>query len=727
VTDGGAVETRRVAHASPVHVEHRVNLGRWPLVGRDDELELAAAELATRGCVVLTGAAGVGKTRLAHEVLARVATEGDRPEWVTATQSAAAVPLGAVAHLVPEGVIGRGRAATLRGIVAALRRAESRRLLLGVDDAHLLDDASAALVQLLVAGGTVSAIVTVRSGEDVPDSIVSLWKDGPAPLVVLQALARAEVETIVATVLEDPVDGATLHFLWESSRGNALFLRELVHHGVESGMLRCEQGLWRWRGRLQPGERLQTLVAMRIGTLSDAEQAALELVAVGQPLSVDCLCRLGVTDLVTLLERRGLVASQRRQSGVLALAHPLFGEVLRDRIPPARRNEVQLELADALEATGDGSSADQARIAVWRVDAGDYSRPEQIRAAAGRALRLWEPAVAERLARAALDSGPEIEAALLLGAALSDQNRADEALAAFRLARSLPGPDRLRASAATSEAGVLSHQLGRLPDAEQILRDTLEQVTDAHARATLEGGRAAIVVSGGFPMSGTPGTHTSAVPTAALAALIENATAGQLDRAVLIATDQLATASEWTAEFPTIELYLHLAQTWALTLSGGLSDAQARADAAYAAAVEEHAAFPRLTWSFVRGMIFVARGLPHSATRALREAAAGFEVADRGFLRPTHTYLAMAAALAGDAATSERHLWAAYDAKPSFEALFAVDLARAGGWLSAARGEVSTAADEAQRAADVARSRSVPCTTLHASAAPSRSSIASKR
>jgi DNA-binding CsgD family transcriptional regulator len=97
--------------------------------------------------------------------------------------------------------------------------------------------------------------------------------------------------------------------------------------------------------------------------------------------------------------------------------------------------------------------------------------------------------------------------------------------------------------------------------------------------------------------------------------------------------------------------------------------------------------------------------LRHSATRALREAAAGFEVADRGFLRPTRTYLAMAAALAGDAVTSEQHLRAAHDAKPSFEALFAVDLARAGGWVSAARGEVSAAADDAQRAATDAAAR----------------------
>ena len=83
------MDTRRVSHTAEVRGTDHVDLRRWPLIGRDDEMELATSALATGGCVVLTGTAGVGKTRLAREVLARAATDGDRAEWVTATQSAA--------------------------------------------------------------------------------------------------------------------------------------------------------------------------------------------------------------------------------------------------------------------------------------------------------------------------------------------------------------------------------------------------------------------------------------------------------------------------------------------------------------------------------------------------------------------------------------------------------------------------------------------------------------
>jgi DNA-binding CsgD family transcriptional regulator len=685
------------------HSGGRVDLSRWPLIGRDDELALATAALASSGCVVLTGSAGVGKTKLAHEVLARVQRADDRTEWIAATHSAATVPLGAVARLVPDATIGRGRDATLRSIVRVLREENDTRLLLGVDDAHLLDDASATLVHLLVTGGTAAAVVTVRSGEPAPDAIAALWKDGDARLVALQELARSEVETLVTTVLHDAIDGATLRFLWETSRGNALLLRELVCHGVESDALRREDGMWRWQGQLEVGDRLQAVVAMRMGTLDEGERPALELLAVGEPLSVECVRRLNITDAAAQLELRGLVTARSRE-GEVRLAHPLFGEVVRAAMPGTRRAEVQLELADAVEATCDGSSAEQFRVALWRVDSGDYTRPKQMRAAAVRAMRLWEPVAAERLARAALVAGPDAEASHLLGAALMDQNRPVEALDVFRVARDLADSDALRALVAIDLAAALSHQLRRPSDAQRILDEALDQVIDPDARARIEASRAAMVVSAGYATTGAAETLAD-VPTGALAAVIEHATKGHFNLAAHLASEWLATAPTWTEDYPTIELYFQLAQSWTLVLSGYITEAQVRADAGYADALEARAEYPRLTWSFLRGLIFVTRGLPQSAMRALQEAAGGLDVIDRGFLRPSHAYFAMASALAGEPENSEGHLRAAESAQPGFDGLFGIDVARAYAWVKAARGELTAAADAAVRVACDANTR----------------------
>jgi hypothetical protein len=71
----------------------------------------------------------------------------------------------------------------------ALReRAQGRPIVLVVDDAHLLDRVSAALVQHLATTAGVLVIATVRSGEPCPDAIVSLWKDCGARRLGLRRL-----------------------------------------------------------------------------------------------------------------------------------------------------------------------------------------------------------------------------------------------------------------------------------------------------------------------------------------------------------------------------------------------------------------------------------------------------------------------------------------------------------------------------------------------------------
>src|SRR5205823_9145335 len=108
----------------------------------------------------------------------------------------------------------------LRRAVRALGElAGNRRLVLSVDDAHLLDAGSATLVHQVAASGTVFVVVTVRGGERAHDPIVALWKDGLAEYVELQTLARPEVDRLVATALDGDVDGAALLGLWNASQG----------------------------------------------------------------------------------------------------------------------------------------------------------------------------------------------------------------------------------------------------------------------------------------------------------------------------------------------------------------------------------------------------------------------------------------------------------------------------------------------------------------------------
>ena len=657
--------------------------------------------------MVLTGPAGVGKTRLAHELVDRITVAGTRTEWISATEAAARVPLGAAAHLVPSAAIAHGRDATLRGIVAAFERERERGpLLLGVDDAHLLDDASAALVHLLATTGAASLVATVRSGEPMPDAIVSLWKDGHADLIALQSLARHEVEELVCSVLAGPIEGTLLQSLWETSKGNALYLHELVQHGLESGSLRAEQGLWRSTGGMQPGDRLQRLIGLRMGRLAEEERLALEYVAVGEPLPVSCLRAIHPPSVIDRLERRGLLSSQRSQqtSAVqIGLGHPLFGEVLLAEMTPTRLDDIRLRLADALEPLSTGNPADQFRVVLWRADSGDRSRPDQLRAAARRAWALWAAPVAERLARAALESGPDLEAGYLLAEAISDQGRSQEALEVWEALEGVDGPDLARAPAAMGHSSELHYHFGRPAEAEAVLRRAEARVTDPEALRLLRGALAMFDATSGRHRSHE--SVTSDAPSAALAAAIESATRGQFDVAEGTATQALATSDVWGDQFPTVALLLRLVTTWARAMAGRIREAELEAQREYATAIAEHLDYPRVTWCLIRGYVCLLRGLPGDASRALREGIVVTGDDDRGWIRPMHAYMAMAAALECDPEMAERHDRLAVDFNRSLDGVFGVDVRRAHAWVLAARGETTAALHELEAAAEEAASR----------------------
>src|SRR6202012_4026807 len=113
------------------------------------------------------------------------------------------------------------------------------------DAAPLVYPASPA--SLLKLGSSASAFVlaTVRAGEPCPDAIVSLWKDDAARRIELGALGDEDVRALVEAALADPVEEAALRWVTDVSRGNALYVRELVRGAVDDGALVHGDGFWR--------------------------------------------------------------------------------------------------------------------------------------------------------------------------------------------------------------------------------------------------------------------------------------------------------------------------------------------------------------------------------------------------------------------------------------------------------------------------------------------------
>jgi hypothetical protein len=403
-----------------------------------------------------------------------------------------AIPFGALAQLLPDhGGHAPDQAQLLHQAARTLRaEAGPRRLVLGVDDAHLLDGVSAALVHQLAAASAAFVVVTIRSGAPVADAILSLWKDGLAERLELQALSRGEVEELVVATLGGQVDGLTLHRLWTATQGNVLLLRELVLAGLDLGDLEQHNGVWRWSGPLGVTPRLAELIEARLGRLKGSERAVLELLALGEPLGLPVLGQLTSPGATETLERQGLVAVEPHGRRLeVRLAHPLYGEVLRRHTPTLHARAVHRQLTNTLEAFGMRRREDLLRVATWHLDAGEPARPGLLTAAARRAGSAFDDSLAERLGRAAVVAGGGFDASITLAGALHRQRRFHEAEEVLERLTGLASTDQQRTDLAVDRATNL-WLLHRYGDGIELLRRVELEVSDRVQRDRLAVARA---------------------------------------------------------------------------------------------------------------------------------------------------------------------------------------------------------------------------------------------
>jgi DNA-binding CsgD family transcriptional regulator len=444
----------------------------WPLIGRDAELGQIAAARADPGCpgVVISGVPGVGRSALAREVCARAEQAGELTYWARATTSSAAIPLGAFAALIPDDVRSDEPLELIRRSTERVRaRANGRPVCLGVDDAHLLDPASAALVLHLATAAGVFIVATVRTGATAPDAIEALWKDGGALRIELRLLGDAAIEALVEAALDGPVEQSVVRRVVDGSAGNALYARELILGALEDGRLAFDRGLWRLRRRaVSPS--LSALVTGRMGALGDAERAPLELLALGEPLRLGEIAALSDLDTLQELEaRKMLTVDPGAPDAIVRLAQPLYGEVLRADLPLIRARALRLKLAQTVEQRTPLTPADALRVARWRLEAGAELSPDHLLDAARAANVAGDPDLAADLAQRGLEAGLGLDATLVLSRAHIIRNRFADAEAVLAAAEAQAPGDPATLGYIAQRVHVLYWGLGRGDEARALL------------------------------------------------------------------------------------------------------------------------------------------------------------------------------------------------------------------------------------------------------------------
>jgi ATP/maltotriose-dependent transcriptional regulator MalT len=447
-------------------------IARWPLRGRREQVRSVLDALSAGQGVVLVGEPGVGKTRLAQEVAEAAAEHGHPVRWALATPAVRSIAFGAMARVVPAaGPASANRLTILQRSLDSLRALSGERpLVLAVDDAHLLDDCSAALVHLAAVAAGVLVVMTARTTADLPDLVTALWKEGLAARIELQPLTREDMLALTADVLEGELDQRTAQLLWRVTLGNPLYLRELLLSGLGGGRLRQTGGLWHWDGPLEVGPRLSEVVRGRLGDLGPGVRRTLEILAVAQPLELALLEGLSEEEALAEGERKGLIVIVRDGRRCSArLAHPLYAEVIRERVPAYRVARIMEQLAVALEATGARRGTDLVRSCDWRLQAGLQVPDSALLASATLAgeARDWE--LADRLLASVKRKGASGQVRHALGGALVSTARWWDAEAVFAGIDPADLPEKALGPLVTARIYNLATVLGRPSEAEEIV------------------------------------------------------------------------------------------------------------------------------------------------------------------------------------------------------------------------------------------------------------------
>jgi DNA-binding CsgD family transcriptional regulator len=681
---------------------------RWPLCGRDEELRYIAAALARsdlRG-VVLCGLAGVGKSRLAAEGLGLARELGHATASVVATATTANIPAGALAPLLPpECMLGAERFTLLaRGCRALADAGGGRPLVLAIDDAHQLDPLSAELVHQAVTRSSVLLLATLRRGESAPDAMTSLWKDGLVERLEVTGLSRAETGELLAAVLDGPILGSTLQQLWDLTQGNVLFLHELVEGARQSGDLERCSGIWRLRSGLVPGARLTDLVEQRLGRLRPGEHRVVERVAFAEPIDVAVLGPITSPRDVQSLERRGLVDVAREDDRLRArLSHPLYSEVVRARTPALCARRIFAQLVEASDAAGATAQIDSLTLATWRLESGTQCSSDLLLDACGRAQALLDHPLAERLARAAIESGGGVEARRALGDCLYAQGRFDEADGHLRSLAGDARTDSDRARGAMSHAANLMWGLGREAEAEAVLAAAQRSVTDPDLRDEITSLRSRLVFAAGRfdetiatsrDVLGTAEDSSALAVLSAAAGLAPAlALAGRTAESLAVLGDHLGLAFEHFTDEPHALGMLLVSQSVAHWLAGDLTAAATDAENLYGIGVTHGAEEAVCAGARSRGWAALARGRPRTAIGWIREALAAVPAGDVNDLACwCWALLAEAAAVAGDPHARDALCEAEAERRPAIR-VHDAQLAVARAWVAVMDGNPAEAVE----------------------------------
>ncbi len=383
-----------------------------PLVGRSNELAqlLGSVGIAgphTHGAVLLSGDAGIGKTRLLRELADRAVIEGHRvlvghcldlgdsafpfqpfvevlAGLTEGERDDVAKRFPSLAPLLPASVrthTGSGTGELFAGLVAALDwLAADRPVLLLLEDVHWADASTRHLVRYILTQRfiePVHVVVSYRSDDlhrrHPLRSAVAEWARLPGvQRLDLGPLGDDDVRDLVRSRGIDDLDPSGMAAIVRRAEGNAFIVEELIDAGTDD--------------TTPLPATLADLLLVRLDRLDDVGRKVVRAASCAGTQVTDTLLAevvgIGVDELDTALRSaldHKILA--RVSADAYAFRHALLAEVVYDDLLPGERRRLHVAYVAAL--TREGAVASAADIARHATEAGDLPVAFVAKVAAG--------------------------------------------------------------------------------------------------------------------------------------------------------------------------------------------------------------------------------------------------------------------------------------------------------------------------------------------------------
>ena len=384
----------------------RARAGGTSFVGRDAEIAALASGLdvafAGRGRLfLLVGEPGIGKSRLADELVAIARARGARVlvgraweaggapaywPWVQALRAhvrnsdpatlrtelgdraaelAQLLPeIRAVLRDVDQPPAPESESARFRLFEAVssflLAGAEDHPIVVVLDDLHVADQPSLLLLRFVsreLAAGRLLLVCAFRNvdpalSESLSVTLAELAREPSTIRLDLNGLREREVAEYIHSATGIEPSPQLLRAVHDEAEGNPLFVGELVRLLEAEGRIAESSG----RPHIPPGVR--AVIGQRLGRLS--ERCRLSLVpasVMGREFALEPLTRVTGLDSEELLEVLDEAAAERMLGeapgapGRLRFSHALIRDTLYDELTPARRMRLHRAVGEAIEAT----------------------------------------------------------------------------------------------------------------------------------------------------------------------------------------------------------------------------------------------------------------------------------------------------------------------------------------------------------------------------------------